>query len=112
MFKGTPANGASIGGQNLCFLRNRAVQNFYDVERNNQVNPVPGGQGGQQALSAYVINNILPNALNNIQNENPIFTEAKAVEQIMAQVVANQFNWVPAAVFQPNGAAVQPTQHF
>jgi hypothetical protein len=110
VFKGIPENDESIAAENLSLLRNRIVQNFYNLEQNYQVD-APPQQGSQQDFRNYVINHILPNAPI-MSNENPIFTEAKAVEQIMNKVVTHRFNWVPARVFRPNGNAVQPTQHF
>jgi hypothetical protein len=111
--KGIPRNDAGVPSANISFLRNRAVQNFYNLEHDYRVIAPPNQGGGQHTLSEYVRNRILANP----PQENPIFTEAKAVEQIMAKVIAEKFNWVvppelKKRVFQPNGEAIYPTQHF
>lgn len=111
VFKANPVNGVSIGAENLNFLRQRVIQGFYDIERLSQVMPQQN-QGGQQNLNNYITNYVLPNAQANVRDENPIFTQSKAVEQIMAKIVNDRLNWTPNAIFQPNGNNAQPTQHF
>jgi len=112
IFKGVPTNSHGEGGAGyVSLLRQHAAQTFYDVEQNYQV-AAPANQGGVQQFNNYIINHVLPNAFANMQTEDPVFTEGKAIEQVMARVVNDHINWVPPWVFRPNGMAAQIVHRF
>lgn len=89
----TENTGAS---KELSKRRNRLLQLFYYKERNLKI------QKGQQEvvnLSDFVVDTILPNAQENVKKEFKLLTQARAVEQLLAQTVSN--GWAPLRIFDP-----------
>ena len=116
VFKAIPNNGPD---KKLGPLRKKAVENFYEIEKNcpvestdpQQTNKNDPTQGTKQNLSDYITNYVLPNAQEGIRSENKKLTQSKAVEQITAKVVKDKINWVPDKTFKPNDNHHQNTEH-
>lgn len=109
VFKGNVTADSSAGAKRLGLLRDTAVSNYYDIENAIAV-AASQDQGGNQELNEYVTTYVLPNALQDVRKQWPIYAESIAVEQLMSKVIADKYAWVPAGVFRPNGNAAQALQ--
>jgi hypothetical protein len=109
--KGMPYHDNDITATRLGRLRDTDVSNYYDYEHSTAIDTVIAGQNlavGERTLINYINTYVLP--LSQVPDQWSIYTESKAVEQILAKVVKDRRVWVPAQIFRPNGMAAQVVQ--
>lgn len=93
------------GYRKLARLRDTDVTNYYDDERTTPVEPRGNQPPTPSILHDYISDYVLPNSNN--EREWSVYTESKAVEQILSRVVAQRRAWAPDEIFKPNGDNAQ-----
>lgn len=102
----------SKGAKIMARLRIQTLDSFYAIEKDYKVNP--GFQKEAKLLSRFIKEDVVDKVdFMGQSKEDPVITECKAVEQLMAKLVSyNYANLVPGYIFRPNGKEKQNVERF